>query len=93
MPFASHVSGGGFTASLLGDVTPEYGDEFVPRAPGGEPLTHGHRMTYREPRSWMKRNASMLGRWPCGLTIEWVRQDLGTLPRCFQQNRSRCETG
>ncbi len=50
----------------------ECGDDFVPRGPGGEPLTHARRMTYREARSWMKRSDALLGVWPCGPTIEWV---------------------
>ena len=33
---------------------------------------HGRRMTYREARSWMKRQDALLGKWPCGPTIEWV---------------------
>jgi hypothetical protein len=50
----------------------EQGDNFTPRAPDGEPLTHGRRMTYRDARSWVKRGNVLLGRWPCGQTIEWV---------------------
>jgi hypothetical protein len=51
---------------------PADGNEFIPRAPGGESLTHGRRMTHREARSWMKRGDALLGRWPCGPTIEWL---------------------
>lgn len=51
---------------------PADGGDFVPRGPDGEPLTRGRRMTYREARSWMKRSDALLGRWPCGPTIEWV---------------------
>jgi threonine synthase len=50
---------------------PEQGDESIPRAPGGEPLTRGRAMTYREARSWMQRSNALLGRWR-GSTIEWV---------------------
>lgn len=50
---------------------PAQGDEYIPRAPGGEPLTRGRVMTYREARSWMKRSDALLGRWR-GPSIEWV---------------------
>lgn len=29
-------------------------------------------MTYRQARSWVKRSDALLGRWPCGLVIDWV---------------------
>jgi hypothetical protein len=50
---------------------PADGDEFIPRAPGGEALAHGRRMTYREARNWLKRRDVLFGRWR-GPTIEWV---------------------
>jgi hypothetical protein len=50
---------------------PVDGDESILRAPGGEPLTRGRSMTYREARSWMKRSDALLGRWR-GPTVEWV---------------------
>ncbi len=50
---------------------PVDGSESIPRAPGGEPLTRGRAMTYRDARSWMKRSDALLGRWR-GPTIEWV---------------------
>ena len=46
-------------------------NESIPRAPGGEPLTHGRALTYREARTWMKRSDALLGQWR-GSTIEWV---------------------
>ena len=51
---------------------PEQGGEIVLRTPGGEPLTHARRLTYRDARSWMKRRDALVGRWPCGPTVEWV---------------------
>ncbi len=48
------------------------GGEIVLRAPDGEPLTHGRRLTLRAARSWAKRKDTLLGRWPCGPTVEWV---------------------
>ncbi|WP_448612623.1 hypothetical protein [Modestobacter sp. URMC 112] len=51
---------------------PEQGGEIVPKAPGGEPLTHGRRLTLRDARSWAKRKDVLLGRWPCGPTVEWA---------------------
>jgi hypothetical protein len=50
---------------------PGDGDELIPRAPGGEPLTNGRRLTFREARSWVKRSDALLGRWR-GPTIKWV---------------------
>ena len=29
-------------------------------------------MTYRDARNWIKRRDALLGRWPCGPTVEWV---------------------
>jgi hypothetical protein len=46
--------------------------EFIPRGPGGELLTQGRRMTYRDARSWMKRRDVLLGRSRCSSTIDWV---------------------
>ena len=48
-------------------------EESIPRAPGGEPLTRGRALTYREARSWMKRRDAVLGRWR-GPAIEWVSE-------------------
>jgi hypothetical protein len=50
---------------------PGDGGELTLCAPGGEPLAHGRRMTFREARSWVKRSDALLGRWR-GPTIEWV---------------------
>ena len=46
--------------------------EIVLRAPHGEPLTQGRRLTLRDARSWAKRKDAVLGRWPCGPTVEWT---------------------
>ncbi len=53
----------------------EDADDFVPRGPGGEPLSRARRMTYLEARSWMKRSDALLGRWPCGRKIEWLPEE------------------
>jgi hypothetical protein len=47
------------------------GDELIPRTPGGDPLTNGRRLTFREARSWVKRSDALFGRWR-GSTIAWV---------------------
>ena len=50
----------------------EEGGTVVPRTPDGEPLAGARRMTYRDARSWLKRRDALLGRRPCGPTVEWV---------------------
>ena len=45
--------------------------EFIPRAPDGEALAKGRRLTFRDARSWIKRSDALLGRWR-GPTISWV---------------------
>ena len=55
-----------------GPAVPEDHDASVLRAPGGEPLTHGRRTTWRAARPWLRRDDVLVGVEPCGRPVEWV---------------------
>ncbi|SDN97380.1 hypothetical protein SAMN05660199_01002 [Klenkia soli] len=45
------------------------------RAPDGELLERGRRLTFRDARPWVRRQSALVGVWNCGTPVAWAVGD------------------